>query len=212
MDASRVDFLVIFYPYHEGIEGIRLQKILEKFIDPQERGKVKKGAMYIWVQLWWQFLNKVFKTLVKLEYLVGFEMWWMSLKWRENNGWDTYIQDRSNIIKPKYTVNVLPVLVTVLISVNFQPCRVLVIFTAFSSTLTLSVKLGVQEKPVYIIGKLNLLINLYHCFFQWLILLMACDSYRSFSSKFSWILPWNVTIKESPMTTNIVSNVCLRFL
>ena len=58
-----------------------------------------------------------------------------------------------------YTVNVLPVFITVLISVNLQPRKVLVIFTAFHSTLTLSVKLGVQAKPVYITGKLTLLAN-----------------------------------------------------
>ena len=65
-----------------------------------------------------------------------------------------------------YTVNILPVFITVLISVNLQPRKVLVIFTAFPSTLTLSVKLGVQAKPVYITGKLTLLTNSYYCFFQ----------------------------------------------
>ena len=65
-----------------------------------------------------------------------------------------------------HTVNVLPVFITVLISVNLQPRKVLVIFTAFHSTLTLSVKLGVQAKPVYITGKLALLANSYYCFFQ----------------------------------------------
>ena len=65
-----------------------------------------------------------------------------------------------------HTVNVLPVFITVLISVNLQPRKVLVIFTAFPSTLTLSVKLDVQAKPVYITGKLTLLTNSYYCFFQ----------------------------------------------
>ena len=65
-----------------------------------------------------------------------------------------------------HTVNVLHAFITVLISVNLQPRKVLVIFTAFSSTLTLSVKLGVQAKPVYITGKLTLLANSYCCFFQ----------------------------------------------
>ena len=69
-------------------------------------------------------------------------------------------------LKKTYTVNVLAVFITVLISVNLQPSNVLVIFTAFTSTLTLSVKLGVQAKPVYIIGKFTLLKILYYCFFQ----------------------------------------------
>ena len=100
----------------------------------------------------------------------------------------------STTVLATHTVNVLPVFITVLISVNLQPRKVLVIFTAFPSTLTLSVKLGVQAKPVYITGKLTLLTNSYYCFFQWLLLLMACNSYQSFSSKFSWLIPWNVTI------------------
>ena len=66
----------------------------------------------------------------------------------------------------RHTVNVLPVFITVLINVNLQPRKVLVIFPAFLSTLTLSVKLGVQAKPVYITGKLILLTNSYYCFFQ----------------------------------------------
>ena len=69
-------------------------------------------------------------------------------------------------LMPKYTVNVLPVFITVLNSVNLQSRKVLVIFTAFPCALTLSVKLGVQAKPVYITGKLTLLTNLYYCFFQ----------------------------------------------
>ena len=65
-----------------------------------------------------------------------------------------------------YTVNVLPLFVTVLISVNLQPRKVFVIFTAFPSALTFLVKLGVQAKPVSITGKLTLPANLFYCFIQ----------------------------------------------
>ena len=74
--------------------------------------------------------------------------------------------ERTFLRRHQGTVNVLPVFVTVLISVNLQPSKVLVMFTAFHSTLTLSVKLGVQAKPLYVIGNLTLLTNLYYWFFQ----------------------------------------------
>ena len=42
-----------------------------------------------------------------------------------------------------------------LISVQFAALKVLLIFTAFFSTLTLAMKLGVQAKTAYITGKLT---------------------------------------------------------
>ena len=109
----------------------------------------------------------------------------MDGKGEDLNLWQPVFSLQSQV----HTVNVLPVFITVLISVNLQLRKEPVIFTAFPSTLTLSVELGVQAKPVHITGKPALLTNLYYCFFQWLLLLMTCNSYQSFSIKYSWTVP-----------------------